>query len=732
MVDWLDVSSTAPRIAYTATAAQTLFTVPFIFFESADLVVYKNDVALTLAVDYTVTGAEVETGGTVTLLTGATAGDAIMIVRDVAIVQTTHIPPSGPLDIPAVNIQFSKLVAIDQQLYDRLVRSVSLQESDPTASMAVPLVAARKGKLVGFDTVTGDLVPSTSNAADVDSVVTAALSISRGLSAPQVVATIAALKAVSPFTGAVMYLEGSASINDGLADHFYWNASSVLADDGVMVIQPNAGGVGRWIRLGYQLPAQTKNQSAGAAGNATVAIPYVSKMHTFRDLVDFGVKYDWDQVAYNGTDYTTTVQNAISDVRGLLRVSGKVLVNDTLTIPGDMIVQGIGRGISGFVFKTGFTTAKNGLVVTSGGVNPYDIGRRGRGLSNFGIFAQSGTVGLVPIVIDMNDGRFVNNYTIDQIMVDALWGGQKSLQLSSSGADGFFCGIIQNCSFFSGGLDLQDAGDSIRVLYNTITGGAFHAVYYAPVSGAAQFLGMGNSCTTDGGSFTAVNATQAQWIYNQCEQVNAYVGSFGAMVTLSGSSNCDIIGNNLNARDFADCVLVTTGSAENVVDRNSMNVQTATPRYHYRSATSPGNTLGEANRYTNHNGGAALSLRSPAVSKDANSHTRGLQSGPLALTGGWSAGGDVTMSNGLFSTRYGRQVRLDGQITGGTVAAATVIAQLPSDHWPTLVRRVPVVVDNAGVWSMGVVNINTIGQVAITAAFAGNTLVHFDGTSFEL
>lgn len=157
MADWLDVSSTAPRIAYTATASQTVFTVPFVFFEEADLKVYKNGTLLTLATHYTTAGAESESGGTITLLTGATAGDVIMIVRDLAIVQTTHIPPSGPLDIPALNIQFSKLIAIDQQLDNALDRSIHFPDSDSTTSAELAAAATRAGKLLGFGT-SGELI----------------------------------------------------------------------------------------------------------------------------------------------------------------------------------------------------------------------------------------------------------------------------------------------------------------------------------------------------------------------------------------------------------------------------------------------------------------------------------------------------------------------------------------------------------------------------------------------
>lgn len=137
MTEWLNVSAITPRVSYVATASQTLFVVPFVFFEEADLFVYKNGTLLTLAVDYTTTGAESDSGGTITLLVGASVSDVILIVRTMEIAQTTHIPPSGPLDVPAINIQISKLIAIDQQLQNGLDRSFRLADSVGGALQAI-------------------------------------------------------------------------------------------------------------------------------------------------------------------------------------------------------------------------------------------------------------------------------------------------------------------------------------------------------------------------------------------------------------------------------------------------------------------------------------------------------------------------------------------------------------------------------------------------------------------
>lgn len=151
MTEWIDVSDVTPRIAYTATASQTVFTIPFVFFEDSDLKVYQNATLLTLGTHYSATGEEDEDGGTLTLVTGATVGDEIMIVRDVPYEQTTHIPPSGPLDIPAINIQFSKFVAMIQQIVNFFTRSIHFPDNDSTTSGELAAPATRANRLLGFD-----------------------------------------------------------------------------------------------------------------------------------------------------------------------------------------------------------------------------------------------------------------------------------------------------------------------------------------------------------------------------------------------------------------------------------------------------------------------------------------------------------------------------------------------------------------------------------------------------
>ena len=74
----LQISDTSPRVQYTATAGQTTFSVPFEFFDDEDLLVINTnaggvDTTLTLnsnptlVTQYSVTGAGVNGGGSITL-----------------------------------------------------------------------------------------------------------------------------------------------------------------------------------------------------------------------------------------------------------------------------------------------------------------------------------------------------------------------------------------------------------------------------------------------------------------------------------------------------------------------------------------------------------------------------------------------------------------------------------------------------------------------------------------
>lgn len=149
MTDWLDVSDTTPRIAYTATSGQTTFAIPFVFHDADHILVYDND-SLVAAADYEISGEDDEDGGSLVFDTGRTAGHSIVIVRDLPYELTTHVPLSGALDIPAVNLQFSLFVMMLQQAVADWPRSLRQPASDADDFDALPVAASRANKYLAF------------------------------------------------------------------------------------------------------------------------------------------------------------------------------------------------------------------------------------------------------------------------------------------------------------------------------------------------------------------------------------------------------------------------------------------------------------------------------------------------------------------------------------------------------------------------------------------------------
>jgi hypothetical protein len=147
------IGATTPRIQYTATASQTAFSVPFEFLANADLAVYVNGTLKTLTTDYTLTGANTTGGGTLTFVTGRTAGEIVTILGNLAYSRDTNkytkygLLPAEVLeaDFDAVQVQAKQLALADQFA----IRAPLTDTGTPT--MVLPAKATRAGKLLSFD-----------------------------------------------------------------------------------------------------------------------------------------------------------------------------------------------------------------------------------------------------------------------------------------------------------------------------------------------------------------------------------------------------------------------------------------------------------------------------------------------------------------------------------------------------------------------------------------------------
>ncbi len=181
----INISDVEPRVQYTATAGQTSFTVNFEFFANADLKVFNGDTQLSFnaspsnATQYSVTGAGVTGGGSITLGSpGATVNDVITISRDIAIQRTTDFPTSGAFQIASLNEELDKIVAMCQQLERDLKFSPRASETTAnTFNITFPNLVANKvlnvnsaGNGLEFTVDKTDVATIAGIAADVTSV----------------------------------------------------------------------------------------------------------------------------------------------------------------------------------------------------------------------------------------------------------------------------------------------------------------------------------------------------------------------------------------------------------------------------------------------------------------------------------------------------------------------------------------------------------------------------------
>lgn len=150
------VNDVSPVVSYVATASQTLFSVPFEFFNVADIVVERDGSILTYNptpvnnMQYSIVGANVEGGGSITLGgAGALAGDIIIIYRDIAIERLANYPETGPMAVRSLNAEQAKHIGMMQQLERDVSRSVVAPINETLNTL--PDSETRAGKFFAFD-----------------------------------------------------------------------------------------------------------------------------------------------------------------------------------------------------------------------------------------------------------------------------------------------------------------------------------------------------------------------------------------------------------------------------------------------------------------------------------------------------------------------------------------------------------------------------------------------------
>jgi hypothetical protein len=146
---------------FVATAAQTVFPYDFPIYAATDLLVtrLRGNTLTTLinGTDYTVSGVNNQTGGNVTLTTGALADDIIIITSNMPTARAAQFVNGGDLPAAALEAEFNKLRILFQQLTTLQSNALIYPISDLTAP-PLPIKEQRANKALAFN-AQGEPIP---------------------------------------------------------------------------------------------------------------------------------------------------------------------------------------------------------------------------------------------------------------------------------------------------------------------------------------------------------------------------------------------------------------------------------------------------------------------------------------------------------------------------------------------------------------------------------------------
>jgi len=150
MADY-NINAIARKVSYTGSAGVGPYAFSFEVLDQTDVAVYKNATLLTLTTDYTVT-VNANGTGSVTLVVAATSADTIVIIGARDIERTTDFVTAGDLRASSLNEQLDSLTIFDQQIDERVERSIKAPAYDPTGiNMTLPSKSDRANAFLAFD-----------------------------------------------------------------------------------------------------------------------------------------------------------------------------------------------------------------------------------------------------------------------------------------------------------------------------------------------------------------------------------------------------------------------------------------------------------------------------------------------------------------------------------------------------------------------------------------------------
>jgi hypothetical protein len=153
----MTVSSESSRVSYIGSGITGPFAIPFRFLADSDILVIKTVIAtgvesvLAINADYTLTGADSPSGGSLTLTAAISSSYRLSIVRETDQLQETDYTAYDSFPAESHERALDKLTMIAQRVLDKVGRSLIQPDGDSVSVNALPSSVDRASAYLGFD-----------------------------------------------------------------------------------------------------------------------------------------------------------------------------------------------------------------------------------------------------------------------------------------------------------------------------------------------------------------------------------------------------------------------------------------------------------------------------------------------------------------------------------------------------------------------------------------------------